>query len=106
MDNRCSVLRTIQFFCWTAVHQRLIIFYFVIDRPCMRSHRVQNVKNWSGQNRTSRTACYGHAKDLLFPTLQLHKSNLLLHTYTEEHIKVLGGIIVSVQYGTQAKSLE
>ena len=29
----------------------------------MRSHRIRNVKNWSGQNQTSRTACYGHEKD-------------------------------------------
>ena len=33
---------------------------FVIDYLRMRSSKNDS-ENWSGQNRTSRTACYGHA---------------------------------------------
>lgn len=41
----------------------------------------------------------------LLPTSELHKSGVLLWTYTEECMTVLGELTVSVQYGTQTKSL-
>ena len=37
----------------------------------------------------------------LFPSQKLHKSKLVLKTYTEEPMQVIGNLHVRVQYGTQ-----
>ena len=41
----------------------------------------------------------------LLPHLKLHASDLVLRTYTEEPIKVIGTLNVRVQYGSQAEKL-
>ena len=42
----------------------------------------------------------------LFPNVNLEKTNVVLNTYTEETILVVGELPVIVQYGTQAKQLK
>ena len=43
---------------------------------------------------------------LLFPNVKFEKTNVVLNTYTEETIPVVGELPVMVQYGTQAKQLK
>ena len=41
----------------------------------------------------------------LFPNFQLHESNLVLKTYTEEPMKIIDNLHVDVQYGSQQAKL-
>ena len=41
----------------------------------------------------------------LFPGQKLHKSKLVLKTYTKEPMQVIGNLHVRVQYGTQEEKL-
>ena len=41
----------------------------------------------------------------LFPKAKLHPSNILLKTYTEEPIHLIGNLHVRVQYGDQVAKL-
>jgi len=45
------------------------------------------------------------AKDKLFPNLKPETTSVILTTYTEEKISVLGKLIVDVKYGKQHKKL-
>ena len=49
---------------------------FIIHYLCMRSFK-NDCENWSGQNRTSRTACYSHVIEIVtfsitYPTMSTH----------------------------------
>ncbi len=44
-------------------------------------------------------------KDSVFPDLSLHRSQVILKTYTGEPMRVIGNLHVRVQYGTQAAKL-
>lgn len=46
-----------------------------------------------------------HTRRSLFPTFKLSTTNMVLKTYTEETMPVLGELNVTVQYGTQTKQL-
>ena len=46
-----------------------------------------------------------HTRKDIFPNLRLHKSRILLKTYTDERISVLGELHVHVQYGSQKARL-
>ena len=41
----------------------------------------------------------------LFPLLKLHKSQLILKTYTDEQMQIVGQLNVRVQYGEQTAPL-
>ena len=45
-------------------------------------------------------------RKLLFPNVKLEKTNVVLKTYTEDIIPVVGELPVMVQYGTQAKQMK
>ena len=46
-----------------------------------------------------------HTRKDIFPNLRLHKSSILLKTYTDERIFVLGELHVHMQYGSQKARL-
>lgn len=43
--------------------------------------------------------------DMLFPDMELEQSDIILKTYTNEHMAVTGELPVQVQYGDQCVSL-
>ena len=54
MNDRSSVLRTVEVLYWPSCSALVIdiIFYLVDDRPRMRSLEIQNAKKLDGQAKT------------------------------------------------------